>query len=69
MNFEFFFTRFHSTSQNAIKSDIKLLSTGYALLIFYVAFVIGKLNRLEVKVFPLIVKVRSHGLLRDSPGK
>ncbi|XP_046844152.1 patched domain-containing protein 3-like isoform X2 [Xenia sp. Carnegie-2017] len=50
-------TEFHSTSQNSIKSDIKLLSTGYALLIFYVAFVIGKLNRLEVKMWLATVGV------------
>ena len=45
-----YFLRFYATSQGAIKSDIKLLSTGYILVVAFVALVFGKFNRLEVKV-------------------
>ncbi|XP_028413011.1 patched domain-containing protein 3-like [Dendronephthya gigantea] len=50
-------TKFQATSQGAIKNDIKLLSIGYILVIAYVALVIGKFTRLEIKVWLACVGV------------
>ena len=55
-------SKFQETTQGAIRSDIKLLSTGYALVIVYVALVFGKLNRLEIKMWLACVGVFGVGM-------
>ena len=44
------FIRFAADSGDTIQDDVQLLSIGYVLIIFYVAMMLGKFTRLNVKV-------------------
>ena len=42
--------RYSADAGDSIQSDVQLLSIGYVLIIIYVAIMLGKFTRLNVKV-------------------
>ena len=49
-----YFNRYQEDSGGSIQGDVQLLSIGYVLIIIYVAIMLGKFTRLNIKVYTMM---------------